>query len=64
MSSGKEKEFEGYARDCVKAAGHADTPELRERLFQMAREWMQACMDEEDGRSGPPKQDFSQSGTC
>jgi hypothetical protein len=42
------KEFESYARDCVKLAEHADTPELREKLLQQAREWMQAVMDEED----------------
>ena len=46
MSSSKE--FEGYARDCVRLAGQADTPLLREKLLQMAREWMQAVMDEED----------------
>jgi hypothetical protein len=48
MSSGKEKQFDGYARDCVKLADQADTPELREAMINMAREWMQAVMDEED----------------
>jgi hypothetical protein len=46
MSSSKE--FEGYARDCVRLAGQADTPLLREKLLQMAREWMRAVMEEED----------------
>jgi hypothetical protein len=48
MSSGKEKEFETYARDCVKLAEQADTRELRESLLDMARDWMKAAMDEED----------------
>jgi hypothetical protein len=46
MSSSKE--FESYARYCVRLAEQADTPLLRETLLQMAREWMQAIMDEED----------------
>jgi hypothetical protein len=52
MSSGKEKEFDSYARDCVQLADQADTPELREAMINMAREWMQAVMDEEDGSGG------------
>ena len=40
--------FDKYARDCVKLAEHPDaSPALREQLFQMAREWMQAAMEEE-----------------
>jgi hypothetical protein len=46
MSSSKE--FECFARDCVRLAEQADTPLLREKLLQMAREWMRAVMDEED----------------
>jgi hypothetical protein len=43
-------DFETYARDCVKLAEQAHTPpELREQLLQMAREWMQAMMEAEDG---------------
>jgi hypothetical protein len=49
MSSAKE--FEIYARDCVNLAEQPDAPpELREQLFQMAREWMQAMMEAEDDR--------------
>jgi hypothetical protein len=49
MSSGSAaKEFEAFARDCVQLAAQADTPELRERLLSMARDWMRAAM-EEDG---------------
>ena len=43
------KDFEKYARECVKLAEQPNTPlELRQQLFQMAREWMQAMMAEED----------------
>ena len=44
MSSGSEKEFEEFARDCVRLAEQADTPELREKLLNLAREWMRAVM--------------------
>ena len=33
---------------CVRLAERADTPELREKLLHLAREWMQAVMDDED----------------
>ena len=47
-------DFETYARDCVKLAEQPDAPpELREQLLQMAREWMQAAITEEDGTSKP-----------
>jgi len=49
MSSKPAKDFEKYARECVKLAEQPNTPlELRQQLFQMAREWMQAMMAEED----------------
>ena len=48
MSSRKASEFAQYARLCVKLAQEADTPELREKLFQQAREWMRALMEQED----------------
>jgi hypothetical protein len=37
-----------HARDCVRLANGVNDPALRERLLQMAREWMAAAMDEED----------------
>jgi hypothetical protein len=46
------KEFEEYARDCVRLAQQADTPELRDQLLAMAREWMEALMNE-DATDGP-----------
>ena len=42
------KDFEEFARDCVRLAEQADTPALREKLLGLAREWMQALMDVED----------------
>ena len=41
------REFEAFAKDCVLLAGQAENPELRERLLKIARDWMQAAMDEE-----------------
>jgi hypothetical protein len=50
MASQSAKEFEYYARDCVKLAEQPNMPpEVREQLLQMAREWMKALMDGEDG---------------
>jgi hypothetical protein len=46
--SSSAKEFEGFARDCVRLAERADTPELREKLLNLAREWMRAVMQADD----------------
>ena len=54
MSSGREKEFDQYARECVRLAEGVEDPELREKLLRQAREWMQAEMDEEDGADIEP----------
>jgi len=53
MSSGS-KDFEEFARDCVRLAGQADSAQLREKLLSQARDWMQAAMDEEDAASCIP----------
>jgi hypothetical protein len=48
MSSETAKDFEKYARDCVKLAQQPNAPpELREQLLQMAREWMQEAIAKE-----------------
>src|SRR3954454_6584210 len=47
MSSAAKK-CEGFARYCVRWAERADTPELREKLLNLAREWMRAVMEDED----------------
>jgi hypothetical protein len=51
MSSGTAKEYEDFARDCVRLANQADSPELRDKLLNLAREWMHAVMDVEDAAS-------------
>jgi hypothetical protein len=56
MSSETTKDFQKYAQDCVKLAQQPNTPsELRQQLFQMAGEWMQAMMAEQDDASTIPK---------
>ena len=47
-SRGTAKEYEDFARDCVRLANQADSPEVREKLLNLAREWMHAVMDVED----------------
>jgi hypothetical protein len=47
------KEFEEYARDCVRLAQQADSPELRNQLLAMAREWMEALMNEDAAEGSP-----------
>ena len=43
----------GYARECVRLAGLAKDPELRDQLLNMAREWMATAMHE--AKSPNPK---------
>ena len=45
------QEFEEFARDCVRLAEQADTHALREKLLELAREWMRAVMDVEDAQA-------------
>jgi hypothetical protein len=52
MSSASE--FEEFARDCVRLANQAPSPELREKLFDIAREWMRAAMDGQEARRTTP----------
>jgi hypothetical protein len=58
MSSGSQ--FEEFARDCVRLASQTTNPELREKLFDIAREWMQAAMDGEDARMARSRRDTRQ----
>jgi hypothetical protein len=50
------KRYHGYARECVRLAGAAETPELRDRLIDLARIWMDAALTEEEAeeRAAPP----------
>jgi hypothetical protein len=58
---GSANECEAYARDCVRLAEHPNAPpEVRDRLLEMARMWMEAAMDEEKRGAGfmPPSPSF------
>jgi hypothetical protein len=37
-----------YARECVRLAGMSEDRQTRDRLFEIAREWMAAAMDGRD----------------
>jgi hypothetical protein len=51
-----DEECEDYARECVRLANLTTDPTVREKLMQMAREWMAVAMHEERlGRSSPQK---------
>jgi hypothetical protein len=41
-----DREMEDFARECVRLANLTADPQLRERFFQMAREWMVIAMHE------------------
>jgi hypothetical protein len=44
---GSANECEAYARDCVRLAEHPNLPpEVRDRLLEMARMWMEVAMNE------------------
>jgi hypothetical protein len=36
-----------YARECLRQAEAADTPDARERLIELSRVWMEAALNEE-----------------
>jgi hypothetical protein len=42
------KKYHGYTRECVRLAGRAETPELRDKLIELARVWMDAALSEEE----------------
>jgi hypothetical protein len=42
------KKYEDYARECVRLAGHADQPDVRDQLLELARVWMDAAMSEDE----------------
>jgi hypothetical protein len=44
------KTYEDYARECVRLAGRARTPEVRDQLIELARLWMDAAITEEEAR--------------
>jgi hypothetical protein len=42
------KKYHNYARECVRLAGQAHTPEARDKLLDLARVWMDAAVTEEE----------------
>jgi hypothetical protein len=40
------QDFEDFAQDCARMATQAYCPKLRDRLFELAREWMRAARNE------------------
>ena len=44
-----------YARECVRLAGLSEDQQIRDRLLDIAREWMAAAMD---GRNCDPLADL------
>jgi hypothetical protein len=55
MPSGSAKEFEEFAQDCVRLAEQADTPELRAKLLNLARECSGASAAENARHPSPPR---------
>jgi hypothetical protein len=47
-------DFEHFVRDYLQLAGRERSPELRSRLLRLAREWMQAAMQEQP-ETRPPR---------
>jgi hypothetical protein len=47
------QELEGYARDCVRLVGLCDDPVIKERLIEMAHDWMSAVIEADDGAANP-----------
>ena len=48
-----DQDCESYARECVRLARIVHEPDLREQLFQMAREWMAMAMGEDNAPGTP-----------
>jgi hypothetical protein len=44
------KKYHAHARECVRLAGRAETPELRDKLIDLARVWMDAALTEEEAQ--------------
>jgi hypothetical protein len=42
------EKYHGYARECVRLAGRAETPELRDKLIELGRVGMDAALTEEE----------------
>jgi hypothetical protein len=49
-----ESECIEYARECVRLAGLTDDPDIRDRLLEIARDWMAAAMGEDASMEAAP----------
>ena len=49
-----DKDLEDYARDCVRLARLARDPIIRDRLMQMARDWMAEATHESKAAEPTP----------
>jgi hypothetical protein len=47
------REFEEFARECMRLACETRDDHIREKLIDMARSWMQLVREEEDKLGGP-----------
>ena len=52
------RKYHGYARECARLAEQTDSVEKRNKLFELARVWMDAALIEEqaavEARAGSP----------
>jgi hypothetical protein len=50
------RKYHAYAHECVRLAGQAKTPELRDKLIDLACIWMDAALTEEEAeeKARPP----------
>jgi hypothetical protein len=49
------KKYHAYARECLKLAEEDTRPDVRERLVELSRVWMEAALEEEQRHfSGTP----------
>jgi hypothetical protein len=55
MSSAEAKKYHAYACDCIRLAETADKPDIRERLIELSRVWMEAALNEEKHAVKPPR---------
>jgi hypothetical protein len=48
MTFSEAKKYHAYARECLKLAEEATRPDVRERLVELSRVWMEAALREEE----------------
>ena len=44
MTRYEAKKYQGYARECLRQAEAANTPDAREKLVELSRVWMEAAL--------------------